>query len=278
MEQFFFPKSGTVIENDKNIDELHWINKYISFLFITFHRYKPVIIVIGASGAVTKALLIWTSSYTAAYFIEIAYATYIASEIAYFTYIYAKVDKEHYLTVSSHTRAALLAGKCLSGVLGQALLTTKTMGLRELHKISFSTQIAATIWAFLLPPVKNSLYFNRESEVSPTSPSTLSIPTTPSNPRTLENGVDAVKQDIKQSTHSDLKTRITKAFQIIWMQLKTAFANRQVQLWSFWYVCGTCADLQIFLYSQMLWASVDNRPEVSLPNQLVTQLPMASKF
>lgn len=249
MEQFFFPKSGTVIENDKNIVELHWINKYISFLFIIFHRYKPVIIVIGASGAVTKALLIWTSSYTAAYFIEIAYATYIASEIAYFTYIYAKVDKEHYLTVSSHTRAALLAGKCLSGVLGQALLTTKTMGLRELHKISFSTQIAATIWAFLLPPVKNSLYFNRESEVS------LSFHSTPSTPRTLENGVNA-----------DLKTRITKAFQIIWMQLKTAFANRQVKLWSFWYVCGTCADLQIFLYSQMLWASVDNRPEVSLPN------------
>lgn len=210
---------------------------------------------IGASGAVTKALLIWTSSYTAAYFIEIAYATYIASEIAYFTYIYAKVDKEHYLTVSSHTRAALLAGKCVSGVLGQALLTTKTMGLRDLHKISFGTQIAATIWAFLLPPVKNSLYFNREADVSASSPTTL------------ENGVAAVKQDIKQSTstHSDLKTRITSAFQIIWIQLKTAFTNRQVQLWSFWYVCGTCADLQIFLYSQMLWASVDNRPEVSLP-------------
>lgn len=199
-----------------------------------------MIVAIGVSGIITWALLVWTTSATAAILLQFPYGTYIAAEVAYYTYIYAKVDKEHYLTVTSHTRAAILCGKFLSGTMGQTLLYTKTMDLRQLHIFTFVTQIAATAWSFLLPPVKTSLYFNRDVGSS-------------TNPQSLENG---------PITSNKISTKFTGAFRIIWTQFKAAFTNRKVQLWSLWYAFGMCGHLQVITYAQMLWISIDNSPEV----------------
>lgn len=62
----------------------------------------------------------------------------MATEIAYYTYIYAKVSTEFYQQVTSHTRAALLAGKSLSGILAQILISFNLMNFRELNYITFS--------------------------------------------------------------------------------------------------------------------------------------------
>lgn len=62
----------------------------------------------------------------------------MATEVAYYTYIYAKVDKEHYQLVTSHTRAAILGGRALSGVLAQILVSSDTMNYRDLNYISFA--------------------------------------------------------------------------------------------------------------------------------------------
>lgn len=65
------------------------------------------------------------------------YGTFLASEIAYYTYIYAKVDKENYPRVTGYTRAAILGGRFLSGLLGQLLVSISAMDLRELNFITF---------------------------------------------------------------------------------------------------------------------------------------------
>lgn len=62
----------------------------------------------------------------------------MATEVAYYTYIYAKVDKEHYLKTTSHTRAAILAGRFVAGVLGQTLVNTKTMNYLQLNYITLA--------------------------------------------------------------------------------------------------------------------------------------------
>lgn len=66
------------------------------------------------------------------------YGTFAAAEVAYFVYIYAKVDREKYQQVTSHTRSAYLAGSFLAGVLGQVLVSTEIMDIRQLNYISLA--------------------------------------------------------------------------------------------------------------------------------------------
>ena len=72
--------------------------------------------------------------------------------MAYFTYIYARVPAEHYQAVTSFTRAALLFGRFLSGVLSQVLIGFQLTGVLELNYISLAMVTVATLLSFLLPP------------------------------------------------------------------------------------------------------------------------------
>lgn len=62
----------------------------------------------------------------------------MATEVAYYTYIYAKVDREHFQKVTSHARAAVLAGRASSGITGQLLISFEVLDYRQLHFISFA--------------------------------------------------------------------------------------------------------------------------------------------
>lgn len=63
----------------------------------------------------------------------------MATEVAYSTYMYAKVSKDKYQKVTSYTKSASLAGRFLSGTLGQFLVSLKLMDLRELNYISLGS-------------------------------------------------------------------------------------------------------------------------------------------
>uniref|UniRef100_T1I4G6 Uncharacterized protein n=1 Tax=Rhodnius prolixus TaxID=13249 RepID=T1I4G6_RHOPR len=73
---------------------------------------------------VTKYLNNPPMNFTDEQVLEVFYGLFTACEVAYYTYIYAKVDKEHYQEVSSHTRASYLIGRALSGILSQILVST----------------------------------------------------------------------------------------------------------------------------------------------------------
>lgn len=62
----------------------------------------------------------------------------MATEVAYYTYIYAKVEREHFQKVTSHTRAAVLAGRAFSSITGQLLIVFNVLDYRQLHYITFS--------------------------------------------------------------------------------------------------------------------------------------------
>lgn len=59
-----------------------------------------------------------------------------------YTYIYAKVPKEKYQRVTGYTRASLLTGRFLAGVLAQILVSFSLMNVRELNYISFGSKYA----------------------------------------------------------------------------------------------------------------------------------------
>lgn len=202
----------------------------------------------GISGIITFTLLIWTESFAAAQWIEIFYAAYITQEVAYFAYIYAKVSREHYLAVTAHTRSALLFGRCISGVLAQLLIHYNLMNIRQLNYITFGAQISATIFAFFLPNVNQSIYFHRHRSYSGRE-------NTDNNNHLELNSNENRDKNICSSNCND-------AFKLMWKQFKCAYTNRQVVLWSVWYACGLCGYLQIISYVQLLWISIDNRPEV----------------
>lgn len=200
-----------------------------------------MILFMGLAGIVTYSLLLWTKSFFGAQLLEVTYAAYSTSEVAYFAYIYAKVSKEHYSAVTSHTRAGLLIGRFISGVLSQSLIHFKLMKIDELNYITLSAQIVATIFAISLPSVKESIYFYRRNSKS-----------TAIEADNLGNGLP----------NAFPQSNTKQAFALMWSQFKCAYSNRQILLWSIWYAFGLCGFLQVLTYVQMLWIEIDNRPEV----------------
>lgn len=194
----------------------------------------------GICGTITSILLIWTKSFTGAQWTQITYAAYMAQEVAYFAYIYAQVPRANYLAVSSHTRAALLLGRCVSGVLAQLLVYTNWMNIPQLNYITLITQIAASLFAVILPAVSHSIYFHRSA----------------SN--------NSVSNENNQLSAQSNRSRYCDAFQMMWRQFIEAYSDRQVLLWSIWYACGLCGYIQVLNYVQSVWIAIDNRPEVDL--------------
>ena len=101
-----------------------WTYSYLSLLIVVFLltdllRYKAVIVAEGIGYVVTWSLLLWARGVAAMQFMEFMYGIATSTEVAYYTYIYAKVAGKYYQRVTSYTRAAILGGRFLSGVLSQ---------------------------------------------------------------------------------------------------------------------------------------------------------------
>lgn len=206
----------------------------------------------GFAGIITWSLFPWTTSYFGAQLSQVSYAAYVSSEVAYYAYIYAKVSKEHYSVVTSHTRAALLVGRFTSGVISQTLMHFNIVGIRELNFISLSTQILATIFVIFLPKVNQNIYFYR-SDVTVTRSSNISV------------GSNQVGLGCEAKTSSiSTNEQLYRAFQLMGQQIKCAYSNRTVLLWSMWYAFGMCGFLQVLVYVQLVWIHIDNRLEVRI--------------
>lgn len=114
-------------------------NSHLLF-WISIDSYKPLIITVGVTGIIVWSMLLWTTSLEALMALEFFYGTYMAAEVAYYTYIYAKVDKKYYPRVTSHTRAAMFAGKLVASILAQLLLYFDVMDYRDLNYITLASK------------------------------------------------------------------------------------------------------------------------------------------
>ncbi|XP_034472796.1 thiamine transporter 1 [Drosophila innubila] len=203
----------------------------IIFLVTDLLRYKPIIVLSSITGIILFVFLLWTRSLLNLQLAQMFYGTFMAAEVAYYTYIYAKVDRERYQVVTGHTRAAILAGKFLGGVLAQLLVSSDAMGFRELHYISLATQLISLPIALMLPSVPRSFYFYAvKSQKDSTA-----ITTT------------ATEEEEKP------KFSLRNAGNLLWYHLVSSYTNPVVLLWSIWWSLAICGQGQVIAYMQFLW-------------------------
>ncbi|XP_017769870.1 PREDICTED: folate transporter 1-like [Nicrophorus vespilloides] len=199
------------------------VHLLIMFLITDILRYKPLIVILGLSGIAIWAMLIWTTSLFYLQVLEGVYGTFMSCEVAYYTYIYAKVDNDYYLQVSSHTRAAVLAGRALSSILAQILISFSIMDYKGLNYITFGAMILATCWSLILPPVKRSIYFHQNNDPNILTPA-----------------------------------RYRNAFTLMKSHFGQSFANRYVLKWSMWWALTTAGFIQVQVYIQPLWSEIQD--------------------
>ncbi|KAH8327779.1 hypothetical protein KR074_003993 [Drosophila pseudoananassae] len=200
----------------------------IVFLITDLVRYKPVIVLSALAGIVLFSLLIWSRTLRMLQVAQVFFGTFTAAEVAYYTYIYAKVDKKRYQIVTGHTRAAILTGKFLGGLLAQVLVSTDTMDFRELHYISLATQAISLGVSLLLPSVPRSLYFYATEDKGPEPGGEVEQP----------------------------KFSLANAGRLLGFHLVSSYTNPIVLVWSLWWSLATCGQIQVISYIQFLWKEV----------------------
>uniref|UniRef100_A0A1A9ZR32 Thiamine transporter 2 n=1 Tax=Glossina pallidipes TaxID=7398 RepID=A0A1A9ZR32_GLOPL len=204
------------------------------FLLTDMLRYKPIIILSACAGIALFAILLWTRKIWELLIGQIFYGTFMASEVAYYTYIYAKVEKEHYQIVTGHTRAAILCGRFLAGVLAQILISTESMNYRQLHYISFGLQVVSFFVSVTLPPVKQSVYFYRIDDKE-------------------DHG-----RELAINASEPIKGTFAwrKAFKLLMKHAISGYTNATVIKWSIWWLLATAGQLQVISYAQILWKEI----------------------
>ncbi|GAB1864141.1 Thiamine transporter 2 [Camponotus japonicus] len=215
----------------------------VVFLVTDFVRYKPIIILCGLSGIVTFVMIIFGETILIFQILEFFYGLYLSTEVAYYTYIYAKVDKRHYQEVTSHTKAAILFGRSMSAIVAQLTTSFSLLNYHQLNYLTISANIFATIWAFFLPPVKQSMYFHRNS-ISDDEQSKGSFDSQSTEPP---------KYRRIATSEMPLLRKIKNAYALLWKHFLQAYIDYRVVKWSIWWALATCGYLQIISYIQLLW-------------------------
>ena len=190
------------------------------FLFTDLLKYKVVIVLEGFAYILTWVLLTWARGLFAMQMMQVAYGVATSTEVAYFTYIYARVPGEQYQKVTSFTRAALLFGRFLSGVLSQVLVGFGLTEVLELNYISLAMVSMATLVSFLLPSVTNTIYFHRDT-----------------------SGVSDVQGSECDSISTLEKCR--RALLLVKRDFVNSFSNLYILKWSLWWALATCGNFQV---------------------------------
>ncbi|XP_062550418.1 folate-like transporter 3 [Armigeres subalbatus] len=272
----------------------------VVFLVTDILRYKSIIIFSACVGIVIWSMLLWTTSLAALQAVQVLYGTFMAAEVAYYTYIYAKISRDKYQQVTGNTRAAILSGRFLASVLGQALVSTGAMNLRELNYITLGAQAFSLLWSFILPSVKSSIYFysdDSDSSKGHTNPgyegAQDEIENDSRGPRTISElspnrtvtGSDIIDNQTKSDVdltsavvavgseesrkirHSDdsstSKVRFSchRAGHLLWTHFRLAYSNLTIVQWSLWWSLAMAGFIQVQTYVQLLWQQIDQEQE-----------------
>ena len=217
-----------------------WTYSYLVTLFVVFLvtdllRYKPVIIVEGLAYLTTRILLIWATGVLAMQFMQFAYGLATGAEVAYYSYIYAVVDSEHYQVVTSYTRAAVLLGRMMSGIVGQVLVSFKVTDYLGLNYISLASVSIAFIVSFALPKASGNV-FGTVVESNETTP--------------LDNSASRTTWRQRLSNHfASWKATMASMFH----DFLLSYSNKELLRWSLWWAFATCGEFQVENYAQNLW-------------------------
>ena len=100
-------------------------------------------------------------------------------------------------------------GKFVAAATGQILVFYEVMDYKQLNYLTLGAQILAFVWAFFIPPVKKSLYFNKVEDEAQTSQN------------------DQMTEKIIQKKDRN-PGQITKAFVLLWIHARAAYTQKEV--------------------------------------------------
>ncbi|TGZ53322.1 thiamine transporter 1-like [Temnothorax longispinosus] len=222
------------------------------FLITDFIRYKPIIILCGLSGSITFLLIILGKIVLILQIAKFFFGLFMSAEVAYYTYIYAKVDKKHYQEVTSHTKAASLFGRSISGVVAQLTASFDLLNYHQLNYLTLSAIGTATVWSLFLPPVGQSIYFHCVDVSNNEEISSTTVQPTIDQLQQLSNSQKSCDKNSKMKPNT-LLHKIKNAYALLWKHFVLAYTNYRVIKWSAWWALSTCGYLLVATYSQLLW-------------------------
>ncbi|XP_065220657.1 thiamine transporter 1-like [Planococcus citri] len=247
--------------------EIYPVATYISlvelifvFLLTDWLRYRPVIFVNAVSYIGMMVMLIWFRTSAAMKVMELCFGTMMSTEVAYYTYIYTKVGKEHYHAVTSYLRTSSLLGRCFGCIFGQILYVKNILNMLQLCYIQLFGAVVTFIWAFLLPPVKTSLYFYRYDNTILDKAEGKPVVVSNGDVNNAENGYSPALKKVSKVPCSLVVKRL-------WSEFKHVYTNSYTLKWSIWYALFQAGFHHEGTYSQTLWIHIDkeNPEEQMLP-------------
>ena len=189
------------------------------------------------------------------------YAAATASRVAYSTYIYTQVPVSKFQIVTAYTKAALLTGRCVAGLLGQTLILTGVCDYSTLNYISLGFVSFSTVISCLLPSVSHSIYFHRGQRREEQKIKELVVVKESKN-LCIEKGdqlqcsTNLIRSATPDHTDHNSKSTKTPVHRLLWIDFTTAFSDTYTLKWSLWWAFATCGFFQVVNYIQPLWEAL----------------------
>ncbi|XP_007519372.1 thiamine transporter 2 [Erinaceus europaeus] len=232
------------------------------FILTDYVRYKPVLILQGASSIVCWLLLLFGQGVVAMQVLEFFFGIVTATEVAYYAYIYSVVSLEHYQKVSSYCRSVTLVSYTMASALAQLLVSVANVPYFYLNVITLASFCVAFLLSFFLPMPEKSMFFHakpgREVQKSPSTRTVLSDTHEREAVRRKEKTpleIPPILGDLEDDHMSQLKPRHTALRVFVqWFQdLKECYSSKHLFYWSLWWAFSTAGFNQVVNYIQVLW-------------------------
>ncbi|XP_023246565.1 thiamine transporter 1-like [Copidosoma floridanum] len=177
-----------------------------------------------------------------------------STDIAYYTYIYAKVDEQRYQTVTSWTKCATLFGRSACGIVAQLTTSYGLLDYEQLNYLTIGACSLAAVWACFLPPVEQSIYFNKRSNPPSMGATSISIINLGDSSKNRNEKTGQPENLVSPTTGAlSFGAKLRHAYSLLWSDFLQAYSNRRVVKWSLWWALATCGYIQVVHNIHLLW-------------------------
>ncbi|KAG5833346.1 hypothetical protein ANANG_G00274970 [Anguilla anguilla] len=257
-----------------------WTYSYLALLFPVFLatdylRYKPVIIIQGASFIVTYVMLVKVQGVLAMQFMEFFYGVATATEIAYYSYIYSVVDPAQYQRVTGYCRSIALVGSAVGSLTGQVLVSVAQVRLIYLSVITLTSVVVGFGAPWFLPVASESLFFHQRNgglgkeaadertgdvAVALMEEAECKVPC-----REGEPGAVFKERKLGWGRSGEL----VDVLRTLWGDFLQCYSSCTLLAWSVWWALSTCGYFQVVNYTQALWEHILPSTEYEIYNGYV---------
>ncbi|XP_050425168.1 thiamine transporter 1-like [Adelges cooleyi] len=233
----------------------------IIFLVTDYVKYKPVLIVDGIGGILHYIAITNRPSKLRIQFGQAFYGFFFSAEVALFGYLYAMIEeKQFYQKITGHARAATLCGKFFSSCVAQILaMAFGSPPFNALVYMSIFGMSFTAVWALILPPVKQSLYFHKKKKVNDSSVTHSTV--TIYNPSKYTDSQLSIVPNANVDKNNVKVENVTEEEEIgviktLYNDFKQSYSDPYVRKLCFWWAIAMGGYLQVYAYINVLYTYI----------------------